>query len=84
MHKRVWRYLGDLRCPCHNVYQKTYASGRGDNIILRMKCKATGKIWMKTLYSHWVGENEFNECDDARHEDLERMALQLKGGKMSG
>ncbi len=77
---RIWRYLGDLRCPCHRCYGKVYASGRGDNIVLRVQCKTTGKIWMKTLYSHWVEEPDFNKYADERHQELRMIAERLKGG----
>lgn len=83
MHRRVWRYLGDVRCPCHGCYGKLSVSGRGDNMIERLTCKVTGKIWMKTPYSHWVEESDFNETEDERHKDLRCIASQLKGGEIT-
>ncbi len=76
---RIWRYLGDLRCPCHRCYGKLSVSGRGDNMVLRLTCKTTGKIWMKTLYGHWVEEEEFSKDNDDWHRSLKALADELKG-----
>lgn len=80
----VWKYLGDLRCPCHRCYGRIWAKGRGDRMVLRLQCKSTGKIWMKTLYSRWYSEEEFNKYNDERYAELRDLALRLKGGGTHG
>ena len=80
MKQRIWRYLGDLRCPCHRCYGKVYASGRGNTMVLKVKCRTTGQIWMKGVYEHWVTEQEYI----ARFEELDMIVKRLKGEMKDG
>lgn len=69
---RVWTYIGDMKCPCCGKYNKVLSNGKGDKQVMKITCKTTGIIWLKSisLYCHWFivddVETEMNKIKEER------------------